>query len=291
MDFAGRSVILVRLNVNAKDVTVTSARTPVMMAAGKVGWGLIQNVLQLIAFLGDTAAALADAIRHPRKIRWRESFYYMDMCGSDALPIAVLICLAMGIIIGFQGAVQLHKYGQDIYLAKGVAISITVELGPLMCAVIAIGRAGSAFAAEIGTMKVSEEIDALTTMGLVPSRFLVIPKLIAMFFMMPILTMYGMAAGIFGGMIVAVTHLGTPALTYFQLSVDALVPSYIAQGLIKSIVFGMIITVVGCMCGFEAQSDAQGVGRAATRAVVTSIFLVIVADTILTILFNLLLPI
>lgn len=245
----------------------------------------------MTGFLGETAFALITAIRNPRKIRWRETFYYMDICGSNALPIALLICLSMGIIIGFQGAVQLHKYGQDIYLAKGVAISIVVELGPLMCAIIAIGRAGSAFAAEIGTMKVSEEIDALITMGLVPARFLVIPKFIAMSCVMPILTVYGCAAGIIGGMIVAVLLLGTPAQTYGQLSLDAIMPSYIAQAMIKSLVFGWIITLIGCLRGMEADRDAQGVGRAATSAVVTSIFLVIVADTVLTILFNLLLPI
>jgi phospholipid/cholesterol/gamma-HCH transport system permease protein len=155
-----------------------------------------------------------------------------------------------------------------------------------MVAMIATGRAGSAFAAEIGTMKVSEEIDAMQTMGFIPCRFLVVPKLIAMVVVMPVLTLYGNIAGILGGMVVGCVKLGLPVVTYYNRTMLAIKPMYLIEGLSKSAVFALLIAVMGCMRGFEAQSDAQGVGRSATSAVVSSIFLVIVADSVLTILYN-----
>jgi phospholipid/cholesterol/gamma-HCH transport system permease protein len=241
---------------------------------------------ETVAFLGELAAAMWQAITAPHRIRWRETFYYMDVCGSDALPISALICFLMGLILGVQGALQLQKYGADIFLADGVGLSIVKELGPLMVAMICTGRAGSAFAAEIGTMKVGEEIDALTTMGLVPSRFLVVPKLIAMVVVMPLLTLFGDVVGIIGGMTVAYVKLDIPIISYINRTLLVITPAHLAESIVKSLAFAVIITVVGCLRGFQAKNDAQGVGRAATSAVVTSIFLIIIADTIITFLFN-----
>ncbi len=244
------------------------------------------DLLSFISFLGDVGSAVVDAVRNPRRIRWRETLYYMDMCGSDALPITSLICFLIGVILGYQSAMQMHKYGADLYLPALVGCSITRELGPLMVAVVATGRAGSAFAAEIGTMKVSEEIDAMRTMGFVPVRFLVIPKLIAMVLMMPLLTIIGDVCGLIGGMLVANVHLDMPFITYYNQSVYWILPRYFVEGLIKSGVFALIITCVGCMRGFETGDDAVSVGRAATSAVVTSVFFIIVADSLLSMLFN-----
>jgi len=240
----------------------------------------------MFEFTGDLTLAVCYAVRHPRKIRWRETLYYMDMCGSDALPIVALICTLMGLILGFQAAVQMQKFGTDIYVADLVGFSIIKELGPLMVAMIATGRAGSAFAAEIGTMKVSEEIDAMKTMGFVPSRFLVIPKLLAMLLVIPILTVFGDLAGLFGGFIVGWVKLDIPPVAYYSRTILVLTPMTFFMGLVKSVIFAFLIAVVGCMRGFDASSDAQGVGRSATSAVVSGIFLVVIADAVLTILFS-----
>jgi phospholipid/cholesterol/gamma-HCH transport system permease protein len=192
----------------------------------------------------------------------------------------------MGLILGFQGALQLHKIGTDIYLADGVGLSIVKELGPLMVAMIATGRAGSAFAAEIGTMKVGEEVSAMITFGFVPSRFLFIPKLIAMAIVMPLLTVFGDFIGIAGGMAVGYFKLGIPITPYVNRTLLALRNVHLTESLTKSVVFAVLITIVGCVKGFESDGDAQGVGRAATSAVVTSIFLIVVADTVITFFFS-----
>jgi phospholipid/cholesterol/gamma-HCH transport system permease protein len=180
----------------------------------------------------------------------------------------------------------MHKFGTDLYVADMVGLSIVKELGPLMVAMICTGRAGSAFAAEISTMKVSEEIDAMVTMGFKPSRFLIIPKLLALVLVMPVLTIFGNVVGIIGGMTVGVFSLGLPVITYFNRTVLIITPRCFTEGLIKSAVFAILIAAVGCLRGLEAKNDTHGVGSAATSAVVSGIFLVIVADTLLTFLFS-----
>lgn len=245
-----------------------------------------RDLLEMICFLGDLAKVCWQAIRKPGKIRWRETFYYMDMCGSQALPIVMMICFLMGIILGFQAAVQMRKFGTELYVADLVGFSILKELGPLMVAMIATGRAGSAFAAEIGSMKLDEEISALETMGLPPGRFLVIPKLLAMMLVIPILTVFGDIIGIFGGFVVGTTMLGLPPVAYYNRTIEVLTPMVFFLGMVKSLFFAIIIAVVGCLRGFQSECNAQGVGRATTSAVVTAIFFIVIADAILTILFS-----
>jgi phospholipid/cholesterol/gamma-HCH transport system permease protein len=211
----------------------------------------------------------------------------MDLCGSRALPIVLVICFSMGLILAFQAAVQARKIGGEIFVADAVGFSILKELGPLMVAIIATGRAGSAFAAEIGTMKVNEEINALKTMGFSPCLFLVMPKLIAMAIAMPVLTIFGDISGLLGGLTVGVTMLDLPAMAYYTRTISVLAPSTMTMGLLKSVVFGLLISIIGCLRGFQSQSDAQGVGRATTSAVVSSIFLVVTADAIMTMIFTL----
>lgn len=245
-----------------------------------------KDFMSVIGFTGEFFSSLCNAIVKPFKVRWRETFYYMDMCGADALPIVSMICFLMGLILAFQGAVQLHKVGTDIYLADAVGLSIVKELGPLMVAMISTGRAGSAFAAEIGTMKVGEEVSAMTTFGFIPSRFLFVPKFIAMIIVMPILTIFGDIVGVLGGMVVGYFKLGIPIIAYTNRTLVAIRPAHVAESLTKSLVFAAIITIVGCIRGFESDNDAQGVGRSATAAVVSSIFLVIIADSLLTYFFT-----
>lgn len=245
-----------------------------------------KHFMSAVGYIGEFTSSLAYAIRHPFKIRWRETLYYIDVCGADALPIVSMICFLMGLILAFQGAVQLAKVGTDIYLADGVGLSIVKELGPLMVAMISTGRAGSAFAAEIGTMKVGEEISAMTTFGFIPSRFLFVPKFLAMIISLPILTLFGDFVGILGGMVVGYYKLGIPIVAYTNRTLAVISLTNITESLSKSVAFAIIITIVGCMRGFESSSDAQGVGKSATSAVVTSIFIIIIADSFLTYIFT-----
>ncbi len=247
---------------------------------------IIDDLIRMVIFTGELSRIVWESITHPRRVRRRETLYYMDMCGTDAVPIVVMICLLMGIILGFQGAMQLQKYGGDIFIADFVSLVIIKEMGPLMVAMICTGRAGSAFAAEIGTMKVGEEIDALRTMGLNPVRFLVMPKLMAMLLVMPLLTVFGDIVGIFGGMIIAVIKLNLPIVVYYNRAMGAITPLAFMLGLFKSFVFAFIITVIGCRRGFSAGNDAMGVGRAATSTVVSSIFWIVIADFVLTFFYS-----
>lgn len=258
---------------------------------GDISIDIGKNFLAVVEYSGEFAAEIWKALTRPRKIRWRETLYYMDMCGADALPIVTVICFLMGLILGFQGAIQLHKLGTDTFLADFVGLVIVKELGPLMVAMISTGRAGSAFAAEIGTMKVGEEVNALTTFGFIPSRFLFIPKLIAMLLVLPLLTVFGDFVGILGGMTVGYFKLGLPIISYYNRTLQVIDPIHLTESLVKSLVFAFLITVVGCIRGFESDDDAQGVGRSATSAVVTSIFMIVLADTGLTILFSMIAPV
>lgn len=208
--------------------------------------------------------------------------------GVRALPVLSLVTFFIGLILALQSAYELRKFGALNFVASAVAISMSRELGPLITAIVVIGRSGSAFAAEIGTMKVTEEIDALETMAISPIRFLVAPKFLAMMVMMPCLTIWANAMGILGGSLFGVAQAGFTFSRYIQTSIDALFLRDIATGLIKSVMFGITITAVGCLEGLMTGAGAEQVGRSTTRAVVMSIFLVVVVDLIFTVLFFLL---
>jgi phospholipid/cholesterol/gamma-HCH transport system permease protein len=255
----------------------------------KVGTGTYQflsDTRELAAFTGEVVLGLVDAVRHPRRIRWRETWLYMERAGIDAVPIVVLISFLMGLITAFQAAIQLNQFGADIYIANLVGLSITRELGPLMTAIIAAGRSGAAFAAEIGTMKVSEEVDAITTMGFDRTRFLVTPKVLSLILMLPCLTLISDLVGILGGLVVAVGNLGLPATVYFRQMQRVLTMWDVYSGLIKSIAFATLVAGVGCLRGFQASSGAESVGRITTSAIVAGIFLIILSDAVFTVLFN-----
>jgi phospholipid/cholesterol/gamma-HCH transport system permease protein len=208
----------------------------------------------------------------------------MDV-GVRALPILSLITFFIGLILALQGAYELRRFGAINYVAATVAISMTRELGPLITAIVVIGRSGSSFAAEIGTMRVTEEIDALETMAISPVDFLVAPKLVAMVVMVPCLTIWANAMGILGGSLFGVWQAGFTFVRYMQVSVDALILRDITTGLMKSVIFGATITAVGCLEGLSTGVGAEQVGRATTAAVVKSIFLVILEDVVFTALF------
>ncbi|RJP64707.1 MAG: ABC transporter permease [Candidatus Abyssobacteria bacterium SURF_17] len=220
-----------------------------------------------------------------RGIKWKSVLRHMVIVGFDSIPIICFICVLVGAIIAMQSAYQLKHFGAVRYIPPLVGVGMTRELGPLIAAIIMAGRSGSAFTAEIGTMVVSEEVDALKTMVLEPVKFLVVPKFIAMMVMQPCLTMIADLVGMFGGFLVAITSLEMAPNLYLAYTIDYLVIKDIITGLVKSVAFGTIIALVGCHYGFAASGGAEGVGKATTRAVVTSIFLVIVADCVFTALF------
>ena len=220
------------------------------------------------------------------RLRWKSTLHQMVLVGVEALPVVCLICFSIGLIMAFQGAYEMRKVGALRFVVDLVAVSMTRELGPLMTAIIVIGRSGSAFAAEIGTMKVSEELDALTTMGLNAIHFLVSPKMLAMLVMMPCITCIADMAGILGGASFAYTsELGMGVGQYLVATGDALVTRDIITGLIKSVMFGMTITQIGCYEGFIVSGGPEGVGRSTTSSVVTSIFAVVLVDMIFTAFF------
>ncbi|QSH42038.1 ABC transporter permease [Lentisphaerota bacterium ZTH] len=253
---------------------------------GDAACKICTEALNFIKFSGEMLGAFADAVRHPRKIHFKNTLYYMDICGSDAVPIVSLLGTLIGVILAFQAFVQLGRYGVQNYVVNLIGTVIVTELGPLMTAVVLAGRSGSAFAAEIGTMKASEEIDALVTFGMLPSRVLIVPKVLAMIVVLPCLTVLANIFGIIGGMLIVCSLLDLTVTEYYFKVVEVVKPLDLTQGLVKSFFFALIIAAIGCMKGFEADRDAQGVGRAATSSVVTAIFLIIIADAVLTSLFS-----
>jgi phospholipid/cholesterol/gamma-HCH transport system permease protein len=220
-----------------------------------------------------------------RGLKWGAAIHQMVLVGVNSVPIVFLISVFIGLVLALQGAYQLEKLGAGYFVAALVGVSMTRELGPLITAIIIAGRSGSAFAAEIGTMKVSEEIDALEVMGLNSVKYLVVPKYLAMLVMMPCLTIISDFSGILGGGIFESMQLGQPLAMVASATRDALLMRDIWTGLVKSLVFGLIITKVGCYEGFSVKGGAEGVGKATTSSVVISIFLVIFADVLFTALF------
>ena len=240
-----------------------------------------------IAFIGETSSALWFAITHPHRVRWKDVWYICEQVGVNALPIVALISFLLGIILAFQSAVPMRQFGAEIFVADLVGLSILRELGPLMTAILLAGRSGAAFAAEIGTMKVNEELNALTTMGLDPVRFLVVPRIIAALLMMPLLVIFSDLIGILGGALTMVSF--NIPISAFLHEVDSLVDvKDLLAGLAKAPVFAILIAGIGCLRGLQTQTGASAVGISATRAVVSAIILLVVVDGIYAFIYYLL---
>jgi phospholipid/cholesterol/gamma-HCH transport system permease protein len=251
-----------------------------------------QSVTSGLAYIGSLAGlsgqAAYDTFIGPfrgKPLRLQKAISQAMQVGVRALPILSMITFFIGLIMALQSAYELRKFGAIQFVANAVAISMTRELGPLITAIVVIGRSGSAFAAEIATMKVTEEIDALETMAISPVQFLVTPKFLAMIVMVPCLTIWANTMGILGGSLFGVTQAGFTFSNYIRASLDALYLRDIVTGLIKSAMFGVTITAVGCHEGFSTGGGAEQVGRSTTAAVVMSIFLVVGVDLIFTTLF------
>ena len=243
-----------------------------------------KNSYDFFVFCGDVFLAILDAVRHPFRIRWRETFYYLEQCGVKSVPIVLLICFLLGMILAFQGALQLSKFGTEIFIVDLVSFSVLMELGPFMVAIIATGRAGSAFAAEIGTMIADEEVNALSTMGISIARFLVIPKLIAMLIALPLLSAFGDIAALLGGMVVGNGMADIPIAAYYTRTVNILSAGTFLFGLGKSVIFAFLISIIGCYKGLQSTMDAQGVGRSTTGAVVAGILAIVICDALIAVI-------
>jgi phospholipid/cholesterol/gamma-HCH transport system permease protein len=259
---------------------------PFLEGLGRRAWQGGEQALELLSFVGEiTAVALRSAAR-PARIRWKPILHNMRTAGFDALPIAGLLVFLMGVVIAYQGAEQLRRYGANIFVADLVGLAMLRELSPLLTAIIVAGRSGSAYAAQIGTMKVTEEVDALRTVGIVPIELLVLPKLVALAIALPLLTVYADVVGVAGGMLMAKTELAVGYQDFLDRLQHALRLSDYLVGLFKAPIFAAIIAVVGCFQGFQVSGDAESVGRRTTVSVVQSIFAVIVADAIFSVVFN-----
>jgi phospholipid/cholesterol/gamma-HCH transport system permease protein len=255
------------------------ARINVVAEIGRAAAITGRDIRSQVAFIGETAVALWYAIRNPSHIRWKDVWYTCEQVGVNALPIVALISFLLGIILAFQAAVPMRQFGAELFVADLVGLSILRELGPLMTAILLAGRSGAAFAAEIGTMKVNEELNALTTMGLDPVRFLVVTRILAALLMMPLLTLFADLIGILGGALTMITF-NIPIASFLH-EVDSLVDvKDLLAGLAKTPVFAILIAGIGCLRGLQTQTGASAVGISATRAVVSGIILLVIVDGI-----------
>ncbi len=240
----------------------------------------------LVVFVGENAGALLRCVQRPSRFRWRTILYNLRGAGIAALPIVALLSFMLGVVVAYQGADQLRQYGGSIFVVDLIGLSMLREFAPLITAIILAGRSGSAFAAQIGTMAVTEELDAMRTLGIPPLEQLVLPKLIAMVAALPLLTVAADFFGVAGGMLMAQAQLGVTPTEFLDRFPKAVSVTAYLVGIGKAPVFAGIIAVVGCFQGFRARGGADGVGRQTTRAVVQSIFLVIVTDGLFSVAFS-----
>ena len=266
-------------------VPIRNTHTSVQLGQAAVNIWL--DACEQMAFLGELTVSGISLLVRPGRLRLRDTMLHFERAGIDALPITLLIGFLLGLILAFMSAASLKQFGVEVYVADLIASGLFRELGPLITAIILAGRSGSAFAAEIGTMKVNEEIDALVTFGLPPVVFLALPRVIAATLVMPILSIFAVIAGLIGGVFV-LTSLDVPATTYWQHVINSTTLSNILLGLLKSAVFGLLVGLVGCSHGLQTGRTADAVGRAATAAVVGSLIMITIFDGLFAVLFYLL---
>jgi phospholipid/cholesterol/gamma-HCH transport system permease protein len=245
---------------------------------------VFNEVASSLDFLGQIVASTGRFISGRARFPWNDFWALMQDCGARALPIVSLISILVGLILAFVGAVQLKMFGAQIYVANLVGLGMAREMGPMMAAVIMAGRTGAAFAAQLGTMQVNEEIDALVTMGISPIDFLVLPRMFALVLMLPLLCLYADLMGIAGGFIVGTGMLELPFKQYLVQTQNAVALHHFVVGVVKSAIFGVIVSLAGCLRGMQCGRSATAVGDAATRAVVSGIIYIVVADAAITVI-------
>jgi len=252
------------------------------------GWMIQQTrqVLNGVGFIGEAAVHAFRAVRQPSLIRWKAMFHSLELDGFHALPITGLLAFLMGVVIAYQGAEQLRQFGANIFVVDLVGISLFREISPLIVAILIAGRSGSAYAAQIGTMKVTEELDAVRTLGLSPMQLLVLPRVFALVIAVPLLTVYADILGVIGGALIAFNQLNVSGVEFVERFEEAVALRHFFIGIGKAPFFAMIIALVGCFQGFQIRGGVNDVGRRTTIGVVQSIFLVIVFDAVCSIVFS-----
>ena len=291
----GHSALLatVAAHVEGRATMATAAPTPTptpadnaVQALGRRSHAAGTQALAVLALLGELAGTVAVTVRHPARWRWRQVLFNIRTAGLDALPIVGLLAFLLGIVVAYQSADQLRQFGANIFIVDVVGLSMLREFAPMMTAIIIAGRSGSAYAAQIGTMAVTEEIDAMRTLGIDPLEVLVLPKLLALVIALPLLTVFADVTGVLGGMLMAYWQLGVGFEEFTARFTKAVSVTSFLVGIGKAPVFAAIIVVIGCFQGLQTRGGADSVGRQTTRAVVQSTFLVIVADALFSIAFS-----
>ena len=268
----------------AHDQDPPPPRRPAVEEVGMIAAGIAHDIREQVVFVGESAAALVHAVTHPAEVRWRDVWRICERVGADALPIVALISFLLGVILAVQSAIPMRKFGAEIFVADLIGLAMLRELGPLMTAILLAGRSGAAFAAEIGTMKVNQEVDALTTMGLDPVRFLVTTRIIAALLMTPLLTLFADLISLLGGAM-TLQSFAIPFVTFVH-EVEGIVDfSDFMAGFVKSFVFAILIAGIGCLRGLQTQAGASAVGDSATRAVVSGIILLVIVDGIFAVIY------
>jgi phospholipid/cholesterol/gamma-HCH transport system permease protein len=259
------------------DLDPEAARGPAVEEIGREAFKVWHDLKVQVSFIGETTSALVYAARNPASVRWKDVWQICERVGVDALPIVSLISFLLGMILAFQSAVPMKRFGAEIFVADLIGLSMLRELGPLMTAILLAGRSGAAFAAEIGTMRVNQEVDAITTMGLDPVRFLVTPRIIAALLMTPLLTVFSDLVGLVGGAITMQTF-AIPFSTFLKEVDSAVNMTDFMAGFVKSFVFATLVAGIGCLRGLQTAAGASAVGDSATRAVVSGIIMLVIVD-------------
>ncbi|MCK5662730.1 MAG: MlaE family lipid ABC transporter permease subunit [Thiotrichaceae bacterium] len=284
---AEHSDLLQMMNKYAADYhQIVAPSSNILEHIGRETVKRFQKAIDFLAFVGESFIVLLRAIFSPRRIRWQALFSNFYSSGIAALPIVGLLAFLMGVVLAYQGGSQLSTYGANIFIVDLVGITLLRELSPLLTAIVVAGRSGSAYAAQIGTMKVTDEIDALRTLGIAPMDLLVLPKLLALIILMPLLCAFSDIMGILGGMLIANLAFDVSIIDFLDRFPQAVSLSNYLIGIGKAPVFAAVIALVGCYQGFQVQGGADSVGKQVTISVVQGIFLVIIVDAVFSVLFN-----
>ncbi len=285
---ARAQALMQEVQTSGKAALPQPSRHRLLQRTGRGTLAAAQQVRDFVVFIGQVAATAGGALRHPRRLRLKTVLREIQSGGFDALPIVGLTSFLLGVVVAYQGADQLKHYGANVFVVELVGYAMLREFAPLMGAIIIAGRSGSAYAAQLGTMVVAEEIDAMRTIAIDPIERLVLPKFLALAVALPLLTVFADLCGVFGGMVMARSQLGIGFVEFADRFGQVMQGSALLLGVGKALVFALIIVAVGCFQGFRTQGSADSVGRQTTQSVVQAIFLVIVADALFSVLFNVL---
>jgi phospholipid/cholesterol/gamma-HCH transport system permease protein len=281
-----RLLDLVESNSDACDQRLDMRGPGILEQIGRESVAQARNYAAFFAFIGETATTTIKSLFDPRRISWSQIARELQSAGVNALPIVGLLAFLLGVVIAYQGGTVLRSYGANIFIVDIVGLAMVRELAPLITAIIVAGRTGSAYTAQIGTMMVTEEIDALRSIGIAPQELLVLPKIVALVIALPLLTVYADVMGLIGGIVMSHSLLGLSANSFIDRLAEAVSVKSFLSGIGKAPVFAMLIALVGCFQGFQVSGAAEGVGRQTTVSVVQAIFLVIVIDAAFSIAFN-----